>query len=102
MLMESRGKSWTTKEILRLHEELEIKYGDGGEGNFLFGWQSINPFAGSLLEAVRQRAAQIDYTKYSYMEADAELAEAVVNLHADLDDAVPDAAFCAASGGTSI
>jgi aspartate/methionine/tyrosine aminotransferase len=100
--METSHKAWTTKEILQLHEDLEIKYGDGGEGDFLFGWQSINPFANSLLEAVKQRTKQIDYTKYSYMEADNKLAEAVVDLHADLDGIVPDAAFCAASGGTSI
>jgi aspartate/methionine/tyrosine aminotransferase len=100
--MEESGKSWTTKEILQMHEDLEIKYGDGGGGDFLFGWQSINPFAGDLIAATKERTTKIDYTKYSYMESDDDLADAVVALHDNLDNFRPDAAFCAASGGTSV
>ena len=58
----------TTREILQLHEDLEVKCGDGNGGDFLFGWQSINPFADDLLAAVKHRTEEIDYTKYSYME----------------------------------
>jgi hypothetical protein len=92
----------TTKEILQLHEDLEVKFGDGNGGDFLFGWQSINPFASDLLTAVKQRAEEIDYTKYSYMESDSELAAEVAALHDALDGVKPDAVFCAASGGASI
>jgi len=92
----------TTKEILQLHEDLEVKFGDGNGGDFLFGWQSVNPFASELLAAVKQRADEIDYTKYSYMESDSELASEVAALHDALDRVKPDAVFCAASGGASI
>lgn len=95
-------KTLTTKEILQLHEDLEIKFGDGGGGDFLFGWQSINPFAESLLASVKRRAEGTDYTKYCYMELDEILADEVVDLHSTIDGVKPDAAFCAASGGTSI
>lgn len=99
---EAPTKTLTTKEILQLHEDLEIKFGDGGEGDFLFGWQSINPFAESLLAAVKRRAEGTDYTKYCYMESDEVLAGEVVELHNAIDGVKPDDAFCAASGGTSI
>jgi aspartate/methionine/tyrosine aminotransferase len=92
----------TTKEILKLHEELEIQFGDGNDGDFLFGWQSINPFAGSLLMAVQRRAESIDYTKYSYMESDAALAEGVIDLHNAIDGVKPEDVFCAGSGGTCL
>lgn len=99
---ETPTKALTTKEILQLHEDLEIRFGDGEGGDFLFGWQSINPFAGDLLAEVKRRAEGTDYTKYFYMESDEDLAREVVDLHATLDGIKPDDAFCAASGGTSI
>jgi aspartate/methionine/tyrosine aminotransferase len=92
----------TTKAILQLHEDLEIKFGDGDGGDFLFGWQSLNPFAESLLAAVKRLAEKTDYTKYSYMESDEVLAQEVIDLHSSIDGVTPKAAFCAASGGTSI
>jgi hypothetical protein len=95
-------KTWTTEDILRLHEELEIRYGDFGGGDFLFGWQSINPFAESFLKAVKERGISADYTKYCYMESDNALSDAVVTFHEKLDFQRPEAAFCASSGGTSI
>jgi aspartate/methionine/tyrosine aminotransferase len=100
--MDTSRPSWTTKEILQLHEDMELKYGDGDGGDFLFGWQPINPFADDLLGAVKERARGTDYTKYSYMETDRSLSNAVLKLHGDLDDIIPDAAFCAASGGASV
>lgn len=102
MVTDTGRSPWTTKEILQLHEDLELKYGDGDGGDFLFGWQSINPFAGDLLAAVKRRNENVDYTKYCYMETDTVLAGAVVDLHEELDGVRPDEAFCAASGGTSI
>ena len=101
-MTEPSSKILTTKEILQLHEDLEIKFGDGNGGDFLFGWQSINPFADSLLAAVKRRAEEIDYTKYSYMESDAALADELADLHHTIDGVKPDAVFCAASGGASI
>src|ERR1043165_84480 len=101
-MAEPLTKTLTTKEILQLHEDLEVKFGDGDGGDFLFGWQSINPFAEELLAAVKHRAKGIDYTKYSYMESDALLANEVIDLHNNLDRVRPIAAFCAASGGASI
>lgn len=92
----------TTKDILQLHEDLEIQFGDGEGGDFLFGWQSINPFAKDFLAAVKRRTKGTDYTKYCYMESDEMLASEVVDLHAALDGIKPEDAFCAASGGTSI
>lgn len=100
--MDTNQKPWTTKEILQLHEDLELKYGDGDGGDFLFGWQSINPFADDLLAAVKRRMEGVDYTKYCYMETNTDLAGAVVDLHERLDGVRPEEAFCAASGGTSI
>lgn len=92
----------TTREILQLHEDLEVKFGDGDGGDFLFGWQSINPFADTFLAAVKRRAEGTDYTKYSYMESDTILANEILDLHGALDGVKPEAAFCAASGGASI
>lgn len=96
------AKVLTTKEILQLHEDLEVKFGDGNGGDFLFGWQSINPFADDLLATVKRRAEEIDYTKYSYMESDAALADEILDLHSTIDGVKPDAAFCAASGGATV
>jgi len=101
-MAEPLTKPLTTKEILQLHEDLEVKFGDGAGGDFLFGWQSINPFAEELLTAVKHRAETIDYTKYSYMESDGSLAQEIIDLHSTLDGVRPIAAFCAASGGASI
>jgi len=92
----------TTREILQLHEDLEVKFGDGNGGDFLFGWQSINPFADDLLAAVKHRKEEIDYTKYSYMESDAALSADILDLHAAIDGAKSEAAFCAASGGATV
>jgi len=101
-MSDNSSKILTTKEILQLHDDLELKYGDGDGGNFLFGWQSINPFAKNLLAGVKRRARGVDYTKYTCMEDDEVLAKEVVDLHSVLDGLKPSAAFCAASGGTSI
>jgi aspartate/methionine/tyrosine aminotransferase len=101
-MKEMPPKILTTKEILQLHEDLEIKFADGDGGDFLFGWQSINPFAGDLLAAVKRRAEGTDYTKYCYMESDEILASEVIDLHTAIDGITPEDAFCAASGGTSI
>jgi aspartate/methionine/tyrosine aminotransferase len=100
--MSADQKPLRTVDVLRLHEELETKYGDGDGGNFLFGWQPINPFAGPTLAAVKRRAKGTDYTKYAYLETNEEIAEAVLALHRRLDGYDPEAAFCAASGGTAI
>jgi aspartate/methionine/tyrosine aminotransferase len=91
-----------TVDILRLHEELETTFNDGNGGDFLFGWQSINPFADDLIAATKTRAAQLDYTKYSYMESDHALSANVRELHRYLDGRMPESVFCAASGGTSV
>jgi aspartate/methionine/tyrosine aminotransferase len=101
-MSDSSSRILTTREILQLHEDLELELGDGDGGNFLFGWQSINPFAKNLLAAVKRRARGVDYTKYTCMEDDEELAQEVIDLHSALDGIKPNAAFCAASGGTSI
>lgn len=95
-------KPLRTSDILRLHEELETKYGDGDGGNFLFGWQPINPFAGPLLSAVKRRSRGTDYTKYAYLETNDAIAQEVIAMHQHLDKRTPEAAFCAASGGTAL
>ena len=100
--MTAEERPLSTAEILKLHEELETKFGDGGGGDFLFGWQSENPFAAELLAATKMRATAIDYTKYSYMETDDTLRQAVLSLHEHFDGERPEDAFCAASGGTAI
>ena len=35
-------------ELLRRHLDLETQEGDGQQGDFLSGWQCVNPWAGSL------------------------------------------------------
>jgi hypothetical protein len=97
----SKG-SLTTKAILQLHEDLELKHGDGNGGDFLCGWQSINPFADQILDAVKRSDSATDYTKYFYMETDEKLSNSVVDLHDHLDGFPPENAFCSACGGASI
>ncbi len=89
-------------QVLASNEELETKYGDGDEGNFLSGWQCENPFAGAFIERVRLRDAQSDAVKYSYIEMDDILSTSISSMHKWLDGVKGEFAFPSPFGSTSI
>ncbi|MBF0247540.1 MAG: aminotransferase class I/II-fold pyridoxal phosphate-dependent enzyme [Alphaproteobacteria bacterium] len=84
------------------NEELESKFGDGDEGNFLSGWQCENPFASALIKRVRQRDSQSDPVKYSYMEMDEILSMLISDMHRRIDGRSISHAFPSPFGSTSI
>lgn len=87
--------------LLNLHHVLEVEHDDGDKGNFLFGWQCENPFAGSLLDATRERSNELNHTQYSYLEEDAALTSKIRAAHGLLDGVEPDDVFCGA-GATAL
>lgn len=87
---------------LASNHELETEYGDGDEGNFLSGWQCVNPFATALIDRVRHRDARSDAVKYSYMEMDEKLSHSIAIMHRDLDGSCDSFAFPSPFGSTSV
>ncbi|HEX4694424.1 aminotransferase class I/II-fold pyridoxal phosphate-dependent enzyme [Sphingomonas sp.] len=90
-----------TNDLNSHYEHLAFELGDGDKGNFLSGWQCINPFAGELLEAVKRRSANVDYTRYRYFDDEPSLCEGLSALHLARDGHNPPAVFCG-SGSTSL
>lgn len=67
--------------MLRRHIDLETQEGDGQQGDFLSGWQCVNPWAGSLADRIGALTATLSAGRYSYPELDAELVEQVRTFH---------------------
>ena len=83
-------------KLLARRKEMEISRGDGDLGNFLCGWQCENPFAGQLLEAVRQHAERIDHVPYAYLEDDPILPGLIQDMHESFGEPRPASVFCGA------
>ncbi len=75
------------------YRKLAFELDDGDKGNFLSGWQSENPFAAPLLKAVRERCGAVDYSRYTYFDADDRLTETVLAFHDRVDNVRPQAAL---------
>ncbi len=90
-----------TDNLNAFYEGLAFDLDDGDKGNFLSGWQCDNPFNGQLFRAVKNRAGNIDYGKYTYFDDDTELPEMIKTLHERIDGIRPEHVFCG-SGSTSL
>ncbi|CAN5257657.1 hypothetical protein BH11PSE4_BH11PSE4_38870 [soil metagenome] len=88
-------------ELLNLHHILEVEHDDGNKGNFLFGWQCANPFAGDLLDATNKRQREFDRIPYTYLEEDVGLIDKIKSAHIALDGTSPLSVFCGA-GATAL
>lgn len=86
----SRLRAGSVNEYYR---KLAFELDDGDKGNFLSGWQCINPYAAPLLAAVRRRCADVDYCRYTYFDADDDLTQAVVKFHECVDGVIPSSAL---------
>jgi histidinol-phosphate/aromatic aminotransferase/cobyric acid decarboxylase-like protein len=87
--------------LLQRHAELEEKYGDGGGGRFLSGWQCENPWIEQIRALVDEQIRKIDSGQYLYLDSDAIVKEEVYRFHRSIDGAMPDNHFCG-SGASSI
>jgi len=88
-------------QLLNLHHVLEVEHDDGDKGNFLFGWQCENPFAGDLLAATRDRSRALNHIQYTYLEEDSALITEIRSAHRHLDGIEPCDVFCGA-GATAL
>jgi histidinol-phosphate/aromatic aminotransferase/cobyric acid decarboxylase-like protein len=87
--------------LLRRHVELEDRYDDGDNGNFLSGWQCDNAWAAYIDQKVRDARSNIDGSKYQSLNSDIELASGLNLFHKTFDGVVADAYFCS-EGGTAL
>ena len=76
------------------YRRLAFELDDGGKGDFISGWQCENPFAARLLEKVRRRCDDVDFTRYTYFDADERLVNAVKTFHVHADGRSPEAVLC--------
>ncbi len=90
-----------TAELNAVYEKLDVENDDGDKGNFLFGWQCINPYAKDLLAATKKRAQNINYVEYVYLDEDSELSKKVIAFHKKFDHIQPQSVFCGL-GSTSL
>lgn len=89
------------ESLPKKYERLAYELDDGDSGNFLSGWQCVNPFAEALLVEVAERRARLDATRYRYFDESEELIAGLASLHWDLDRARPEQILCGA-GATGL
>lgn len=89
------------KALDEKYRYLTFALNDGGDGDFISGWQCRNPFADDLASAVRERSASLSAARYSYYGTQAELAEALKQLHVQRDGVAPVSIQCG-PGATSL
>src|SRR5437868_6966028 len=87
--------------LLARRRALEVDHGDGDTGNFLFGWQCLNPFAADLLAKTRELTRRTDYVPYSYLEDEPSLTPAIIAMHQGFGEPEPSGVFSGA-GAMSI
>lgn len=83
------------------YRDLTFLYNDGGDGNFLSGWQTNNPFSNQISEGVRRRTASFDASRYAYFGTQTDLADRILSMHSVLDGIAPNSVQCG-SGATSL
>ena len=76
------------------YRRLAFELDDGGKGDFISGWQCENPFVAHLLEKVRRRCDDVDFTRYTYFDADECLVNAIKTFHVHADGRSPEAVLC--------
>jgi histidinol-phosphate/aromatic aminotransferase/cobyric acid decarboxylase-like protein len=76
------------------YRRLAFELDDGGKGDFVSGWQCENPFATGLLERVRRRCSTVDFTRYTYFDADEALVDSIKKFHLHTDGRLPEAVLC--------
>ncbi len=99
MITSSRALS--AKNLNAYYERLAFDLNDGDGGRFLSGWQCDNPYASSLLAAVRHQSENVDYRQYRYFDEDEKLSTRILDLHLSLDGTRPQRVLCG-SGSTSL
>jgi histidinol-phosphate/aromatic aminotransferase/cobyric acid decarboxylase-like protein len=82
--------------LLARRRAMEIERGDGDSGYFLFGWQCENPYAEPLLKCTEERAKSLDRVKYSYLEDNKSLAQAISDMHEAFGEQRPSSVFSGA------
>jgi histidinol-phosphate/aromatic aminotransferase/cobyric acid decarboxylase-like protein len=87
-------------ELLRRHAELEAKYGDGDNGDFLSGWQVENPWAEALKGEVLEIAKGLAAERYVYLDQDEATVDELLRFHRRADGAEPEALFVGAGASS--
>jgi aspartate/methionine/tyrosine aminotransferase len=88
-------------DLLKRHSDLEALYGDGGNGNFLSGWQCDNPRSGDLQKWIAIERAKLDDSRYQYLDGDLLIEEGFREFHRSVDGMAPNRIFCA-EGSSSL
>jgi aspartate/methionine/tyrosine aminotransferase len=87
--------------LLRRHTELAELYDDGNNGNFLSGWQCVNPWSATIIERIAQSRAAIDASAYQSLNDDCSTHDRLRRFHNAVDHLTPEAIFCG-EGSSSI
>lgn len=90
-----------TASLNEHYERLAFELNDGDKGNFLSGWQCVNPFVSSFFATVKKRAERFDYARYTYFDEHVDLATSIIGMHAKFDVTPPQSVMCG-SGTTSL
>jgi aspartate/methionine/tyrosine aminotransferase len=88
------GAEDTTFALIKRYEELEALYGDGPSGNFLSGWQCVNPWSETVQRRIDSVRSGIDGSKYFYFDDDGLIAASLSDLHRDVDGVAPQSILC--------
>lgn len=76
------------------YRRLAFELDDGNRGDFLSGWQCENRCVARLLAEVRARCASVDFTRYTYFDADEQLSQMIARFHQQVDRRAPEAILC--------
>lgn len=91
----------STARLERLYRNLAFELGDGGQGDFLSGWQCVNPLAVEFTKRVKARSATLNHARYAYFDERSDLVLAILEHHRLVDTKAPEAAVLG-SGTTAL
>lgn len=88
--MEMPPQEWFASDLIARHIYLEEQLGDGDSGNFLSGWQCINPWQCTIDSEIVEMRQSITPSAYLYADRYPEIERAFSDLHQSTDGCPPE------------
>lgn len=88
--METLPEDWFTSDLVARHAYLEEHLGDGDGGNFLSGWQCVNPWQLTIEHEIAEKRRYIGSSTYLYADQFPEIEKAFIDFHKSVDDCPPE------------
>jgi aspartate/methionine/tyrosine aminotransferase len=89
-------------ELLKRHAQLEVMSGDKESGNWLSGWQCVNPWIDQIRDNVSEIKSKLRLDEYHYLSEDDEIRHNLFKFHTSADPKLPQDFLCGAGSSTLI